>query len=138
MKYAGLGIDWFQKKGFDFTEELNSAFIQLCLENDQLDPIKQRFLIKKNRISSWTTPSSIYKLLSSLQTKEDYNSIIDLTEILTSKGVRPDLRSFEIVFHACLQLKAIEKYETFITLAKNLLKDEEIQTLQEKYPKPTN
>jgi hypothetical protein len=136
VKYAALAVDWFQEKGFDFSEELNSMFITRCVEANQPNLAVTRFLYRKGRIGSWSTPSSFHRLLSSLQAHEDHDSIIQLIQVLTPKGVRPDLRSFDIVFNSCLKKESRELYELTAEKAKGLLSSEDYQGLLEKYPIP--
>jgi DNA phosphorothioation-dependent restriction protein DptG len=138
VKYAALAADWFQEKGFDFTEELNSMFVTKCVEANQTNLAVTRFLYRKGRIGSWSTPSSLYRLLSALQVQEDHDSIIQLVQTLTVKGVRPDRRSFEIVFHSCVQKGSKEFYEQTMEKAKGLLSPEDCQDLLEKYPIPVS
>lgn len=137
IKYSGLAVDWFQKKGYDFSEELNSLFVKLCVDSNKPEIAAERFVEKKGRIGSWSTPSTIYKLFASLQSKKRYNFIIDIAHVVIPKGVRPNIRSFEIIFDALTQVNSTEKYDTTVVLAKTLLTEEEIIQLQEKYPKPT-
>jgi hypothetical protein len=136
VKYAGLAIDWFQEKGFDFNEELNSLFIKKCLEGNQPDAVVKRFLYRKGRIGSWCTPSSIHRLLSALQEQQDHQAIIQLIQVLTPKGVQPDLKSFEIVFQAATDPSVASSYEEMAKIAQRLLPTEDFQTLTQKYPAP--
>jgi hypothetical protein len=136
VKYAGLAIDWFQEKGFDFNEELNSLFIKKCLEGNQTDAVVKRFLYRKGRIGSWCTPSSIYRLLSALHEQQEHQAIIQLIQVLTPKGVQPDLKSFEIVFQAVSTPASASSYDEMAKIAQGLLSAEDYQYLIQKYPCP--
>lgn len=136
IKYAGLAIDWFQEKGYDFSEELNALFINKCIECNQPNIAVTRFLYRKGRIGSWSTPSSIYRLLNSLQTHQDHQSIVQLLHILAPKGVHFDIRSFEILFQTCLQMNSKESYDEVTKKAKVLLSADDYEALVKKYPSP--
>jgi hypothetical protein len=133
-KYAGLAVDWFQEKGFDFSEELNSIFVRVCVDGGRPEIAAERFVYAKGRIGSWSTPSSLLKLLTALKEKESFESIIQVTHTITPKGVRPNVNSFEIVLEACVKANSKDNYDTTVTLAQNILTSEEVQNLIQKIP----
>jgi hypothetical protein len=54
-------IKVYQKKGQDFSEEVNSHYVNASIRANNFAPIVEDFLKYKHRIGAWTTPSSFHK-----------------------------------------------------------------------------
>lgn len=136
-KYAGLAIDWYQEKGFDFTEELNSIFVKLCIEEDRPEIAVQRFLYKKGRIGSWSTVTSINRLLKCLLEKNDAETMVQVIKVLSPKGVPLNLQSVEILAQACQKNGSAELYNEALTFARVWIKEEDsLSEIVSRYPLP--
>lgn len=91
IKYITKGLDFYQFKGMDFTEELNAQFINACLRSSDVKTAISTFSKYENRISAWTSPKSLKKLVdaavdSSRSNIEDPMDVIKVLVILKSKG----------------------------------------------------
>ena len=135
-KYAATAVDWFQEKRYDFTEELNSIFIKVCIEDNRLDLATERLLYKKGRIGAWTTATSLNRLLSALLEKGDAATMANLLATLLPKGVRINALSVELCLDACCRANDREAYERVVSLATGRLADSNLKELTDKYPIP--
>lgn len=136
-RYAGTAVDWFQEKRYDFTEELNSIFINICIEDDQVDIATSRLLYKKGRIGAWTSTSSLNRLLAALLEKGDAETMAQLLFTLTPKGVRINATSIGSCLDACCRSQQRELYQRVVSeVAVSHISETELVALTEKYPIP--
>lgn len=135
-KYAGNAVDWFQEKRYDFNEELNSIFVKLCIDDDQLNIATKRLLYKKGRIGAWTTTSSLNRLLNALLEKGEVSTMVDLLDTLAPKGVRMNSASFEACLDASCRGQNRSAYERTVAISGKYLSDDDLSALTEKYPIP--
>jgi hypothetical protein len=135
-KYAGLGVDWFQEKGFDFSEELNSLFVNACVRGDKPQVAVSRFVYGKGRIGAWATPKSLNKLFESLRAKNDAESMVKVLEALIPKNVRVNNVTVILCLSACCELQTRELYQRVVELTQGHLPEDEMQKIFEKHPMP--
>jgi hypothetical protein len=135
-RYAGTAVDWFQEKRYDFTEELNSIFINVCIDDDQLDIATSRLLYKKGRIGAWTSTTSLNRLLAALLEKGDAETMAQLLFILTPKGVRVNSFSIGSCLDACCRAQQRGLYERVVEVAAKHMTEKDLAELTAKYPIP--
>jgi hypothetical protein len=51
----------YQKKGQDFSEEINSHYVAASIKAQNFDPIIKDFLKYKNRIGAWTSANAFHR-----------------------------------------------------------------------------
>ena len=100
LKYIMLGLELFQKKGQDFTEEVSSLFVKSCIKhNDPLMAVNL-FLKINRRISAWQTASSVHRLIESVRSKsttEYVTQSVNLLGVLSYKGVKINEATIQLV-----------------------------------------
>ncbi len=89
MRYAVLGIELYQRKGYDFSEELCSHFVRACVMGKSPETAVNVFSKYKNRISAWLTATSLQSLLVSLIEQGKIEQAVQTVEMAVRKGVRP-------------------------------------------------
>lgn len=138
LRFAVGGVDLFQRKRQDFSEEINSLFIKLCIRFNSPQTAATIFLKYKNRISAWTTITALNRLLKSLSERNEVVLIIDMLKVLVSKGVRPNKDSFEIIL-SCEEFKTdAEQYSTLVELwSASGLDTNDVHDLKNRYPAPS-
>jgi hypothetical protein len=135
-KYAGLGIDWFQKKGFDFSEELNTLFIDACVRGQKPEVAVSRFIYGKGRIGAWSTPRSLNKLFKMLRERNDAESMLTVLEALIPKNVRVNNVTITLCLKACCEVQSRNMYLQAVELTRGAVEAEVMEALMEKYPVP--
>ena len=66
LKYGRGLVELFQLKGQDFSEEVNSHFVAMCIRAEQPEVAVKNFAVYKNRLGSWTTPKSFHNLTTAV------------------------------------------------------------------------
>jgi len=102
LKYALLGVEAFQQKGQDFSEEISGLFVKTCIKYNSPLTAVELFLKVNRRISAWQTPSSVHRLIESVQTQavnktEHTTSLVNMLGVLHYKGVRLFPSTIEVV-----------------------------------------
>jgi uncharacterized protein YifE (UPF0438 family) len=90
LRYGAQLVQLFQTKGQDFSEEVNSHFVSMCVRAEQPQVAIEHFSKYKNRIGSWTTPKSFHNLATDTveQNKPELVQALSVAlEVMVSKGV---------------------------------------------------
>lgn len=88
VKHAVHTAELIQLKGQDFSEETNSLFISACLRGNDPEAVVKHFTVRKNRLSAWTSPVSLSRLLQAILDKNSLpESFLDAMKLLRIKGV---------------------------------------------------
>ena len=76
LKYASHAVALYQRKGQDFSEEVNSHFISACIRGGQ--PVVAAAELAKYacRIGAWTTPVAFERLAASLEAQGQARELI--------------------------------------------------------------
>ena len=110
VKYGTQMVELFQRKGQDFSEEVNSHFVAMCIRAGQPELAIKHFSKYNNRIGSWTTPKSFLSLATAaiqasaaakdtqMATVKDLATALD---IVTLKGVRVTQDSLKLLLQHC-------------------------------------
>ena len=130
IKYAVKAVELYQRKGQDFSEEVNSHFIQACVRSNSPSIALEYFLKPKNRLSAWTTATSLNRLLESVLANNLNANLLEVILILKSKGLYLNKRSIEL----CVEIgknRSDEGAEEFrnklVEVAKEVLSAEEFK-----------
>lgn len=65
LKYAVLGVELFQEKGQDFSEEISALFVKTCIALEDPMAAVKLFLKLNRRIAAWQSASSVKRLVES-------------------------------------------------------------------------
>lgn len=105
VKYAKLAAELFQTKGQDFSEEINSLFINACIRGHSPGVAVEHFAVSKHRLGAWTTNTSFNRLLEALLQQDTLpESFPAVLKILKTKGLYINDASVELL------QKLIEKF----------------------------
>lgn len=94
LKYALLGVETFQKRGLDFSEEISGLFVKTCIKYKNPMMAVNLFLKMNRRIAAWQTPSSVHRLVESVLAEagddagKHTTSLVNMMGMLHYKGVR--------------------------------------------------
>jgi len=110
VKYGAQMVELFQRKGQDFSEEVNSHFVAMCIRAGQPELAIKHFSKYNNRIGSWTTPKSFLSLAtaaiqaSAAAKDKQVATVKDLAtalDVITLKGVRVTPDSIKLLLQHC-------------------------------------
>lgn len=110
VKYGAQMVELFQRKGQDFSEEVNSHFVAMCIRAGQPELAVKHFSKYNNRIGSWTTPKSFLSLAtaaiqaSAAAKDKQVATVKDLAtalDVITLKGVRVTPDSIKLLLQHC-------------------------------------
>lgn len=110
VKYGAQMVELFQRKGQDFSEEVNSHFVAMCIRAGQPELAVKHFSKYNNRIGSWTTPKSFLSLAtaaiqaSAAAKDKQVATVKDLAtalDVITLKGVRVAPDSIKLLLQHC-------------------------------------
>jgi len=94
LKYAIKGVEMYQRKGHDFSEEINSLFIRLCIAAKNPKAAIDICSVYKYRLGAWSTPSSLGNLIESMSesmkvkgTVEDLIGLVNLITVSHAKVI---------------------------------------------------
>mmetsp|Transcript_18238 Transcript_18238/g.18304 ORF Transcript_18238/g.18304 Transcript_18238/m.18304 type:complete len:283 (+) Transcript_18238:87-935(+) len=141
IKYAILGVELYQRKGQDFSEEVNSHFIKAFLRANEPLKAVPIFLKYKNRISAWTTITSLNRLVKSLSEHRQTIPIIEILNLLHTKNIKPNYVTIEYALQSSLLtpqllLNNISVHTHIINIASLHLNKNEVSELLSNYPAP--
>lgn len=136
LKYAVLGVELYQRKGQDFSEEVNSHFIKACLKAD--DPMRAvPVLLKyKNRIGAWTTVTSLSRLSEGLLAKGEAAAVVDVLEAVTKKGLLPGALNVELALKAAVTNSDPALFQRAAAVGSQTLTAADAEELLRRYPAP--
>jgi len=94
LKYAIKGVEMYQRKGHDFSEEINSLFIRLCIAAKNPKAAIDICSVYKYRLGAWSTPTSLKNLIESMSetmkvkgTVEDLIGLVNLITVSHAKVI---------------------------------------------------
>lgn len=96
-RFARLGVDMFQRKGQDFSEEVNAHFVKAGIRSSSVRSTIDVLLQYNHRIGAWTSTNSLNYLLSKLPTTDvtlEASTVLKLLQELPRRGVVVDERAF--------------------------------------------
>lgn len=148
VKYGLQMVELFQIKGQDFSEEVNSHFVSMCVRGEQPHIAIKQFSKYKNRIGAWTTPKSFHNLTSSvmeLQKSSAATDAPDLTKELvtaldtvTLKGAKISPESLSLILQQCCEKKDLAMYTTASKAAARCLDKEALAVIHGAHPVPVD
>lgn len=94
LKYAILGVELYQSKGQDFTEEISSLFVKTCIKHGDPMAAVKIFLKLNRRIAAWQSATSVKRLVEAAYATAAASSLpaptteaVNLLGVLQYKGV---------------------------------------------------
>jgi hypothetical protein len=94
-KFAQLAADLYQRKGLDFSEEVNSHYIKACIRTGTIGVAVECLRRPEHRLGAWTTLKGLLNLLESAPEDVSLSSLVDMLSILQKKGLRLNSKVFE-------------------------------------------
>jgi len=82
LKYATHAVALYQRKGQDFSEEVNSHFISACIRGGQPAVAAAELAKYACRIGAWTTPAAFERLVASLEAQGQAGELLPGTFFL--------------------------------------------------------
>ena len=138
LTYVKNGVELYQKKGQDFSEEVNAHFIQACLRAGNPKVASDLFSVYANRISAWSTPKTFHMLVESLISRNELESVVKMLSIVSKKGVIASKETFDIIF---IKLQEVEDkgvmYIKLMTSASKMLTPGDVEYLKSRHPDPS-
>lgn len=137
-KYAVKGVEYYQLKGNDFSEEINSIFIKACIRANKPRMAADQILVFKNRIGAWTTVTALNRLLTSLLANgEEAEILVNVITMVIFKGIKINLDTIELALKSCIEKNDYESYVRVQAIAeKGAVSNAQWQSLQSNYPIP--
>lgn len=117
VKYAVLGVELYQRKRHDFSEEVNSHFINACIRGGDPMAAVEVFLRPINRIGAWSTLTSMGRLVDALGEDAEGTKLKDMFVLLASKGVRFSEDTIVKIFTAASKAEGFELTEDLVSAA---------------------
>ncbi len=136
VKYGQLGVSLYQRKGQDFSEEINSLFIKMCIRGKNLKVAAEELSTYENRLGAWTTPTSFHRLAEGLGFGRGAKLLTDAFDVVTQKGVKVSVASTELVLKACVEKGDAELHKKAAEGAARVLDSGALGELLVKYPQP--
>lgn len=134
VKYATQAVALYQRKGQDFSEEVNSHFVKACIRGGQPTAAATEFAKYGSRIGAWTTPASFDRLATSLEASGAANECISMVHTLSLKGVKLKTDSVAIALKAAAATGDNDVYSKTVESAVKLLGAEEAKSVATQYP----
>lgn len=94
-KFAQLAADLYQRKGQDFSEEINSHYIKACIRTNTVGTAVECFGRPEHRLGAWTTVKGLVSLLESAPADVSLDSVVSMLHVLQKKGLRMNEKIFE-------------------------------------------
>ena len=136
VKYASKAVALYQRKGQDFSEEVNSHFVNACIRGGQPIVAATEFAKYGSRIGAWTTPASFERLVASLEANGEVNESINVVQVLALKGVKLKKESVAIAVKAAASSGDAAIYNKTLESAIRILGAEDGQSVAEMFPLP--
>jgi hypothetical protein len=127
-------VQHYQRKGQDFSVEVNSHFIKVCIESNSPESAVAEFTKESSRIGAWTSATAFHNLTQSFQKSGDVKPMINVLHILTWKGVKPSKESIEIIVKAAAESGDAAQYAKAVEGATRVLGEAEAQNLSKTHP----
>ena len=139
-KFAILLVDFYQKRGKDFDEQIASAFVKASVIGGKSKEAANLCAVYKNRIGSWLTPKSLDALISDLCSANELELTLTMLENLIKKGVVANITSFETILEAGARSEEVKSSDEFKArvskVASIMLPLEAYQSLTTRYSLP--
>ena len=136
VKYASKAVALYQRKGQDFSEEVNSHFVNACIRGGQPVVAATEFAKYGSRIGAWTTPASFERLVASLEESGEVNESINAVQVLALKGVKLKKESVAVVVKAAASSGDAAIYNKTVESAMKILGAKDGQSVAEMFPLP--
>ena len=119
VKYAVLGVELYQRKRHDFSEEVNSHFVSACIRGGEPMAAVELFLRPSHRIGAWSTLTSMQRLIDALGEEADGAKLKDMFFLLANKGVRFSEDVIVKIFTAASKAEGFELTDDLLSAAQH-------------------
>jgi hypothetical protein len=123
LKYAVLAADLYQRKGQDFSEEVNSLFVKACVQAKDPHVAVDYFFLRKKRLGAWTTVTSFNRLTEAVLESGTPGNILGVAELLRYKGLYLNRESVELLVKVSKCISDETQLKTFQDNVKSLAKE---------------
>ena len=138
VKYGVKMVENFQRKGQDFSEEVASHFVSMCVRGEQPMAAVKVIAKYKNRIGAWVTPKSFHNLIASAlsvaptEGEDPVKELVAALEVVSRKGVRVNAEDVqELVMRSAVDL---ETYNKVIAAASRVVDQDAVAEIAALYP----
>jgi len=138
VRHGLLAVELYQKKGQDFSEDVNGLFVKMCVQAGSPIVAINHFKKFKNRLSAWSTQTSLHRLVEACKDMkgQDFELLIEAVETISVKGIKMKVESASILLNICISEKSSALYERTVAFLPRFFNDEVIQKLLQDHPKP--
>lgn len=138
LVYAIQGVQLFQRKGQDFSEEVCSHFIKACIRTENSRAAVEIINKYNYRIGAWLTQTSLLNLLQSISATEDTKVLVHTVEIAAIKGLRVSVPIVELILKVCTEKCDLECYNRMMVVARTSLELDSISSISSSFPPPAS
>eukprot|EP00428_Durinskia_dybowskii_P079419 CAMPEP_0170449330 /NCGR_PEP_ID=MMETSP0117_2-20130122/51190_1 /TAXON_ID=400756 /ORGANISM="Durinskia baltica, Strain CSIRO CS-38" /LENGTH=242 /DNA_ID=CAMNT_0010710571 /DNA_START=21 /DNA_END=749 /DNA_ORIENTATION=+ len=136
---AARGMQFFQWKGVDFTQNTCAYFISLCANAQKPLLAADMIVSPSNRLGAWLNKKSYTTLLTSLAETNDIETMLKVTNVAISKGLQlQNKENMDLLLSAAAKSDNAEHLATSMQIAQTGLSAEEFAELKEKYSVPAS
>jgi len=117
VKYGLSAVELYQIKGQDFSEEVNSHFISMCIRGGSPLLAVKHMSFFKNRLGARTTQTSLHRLVEACKDLKDDDLVLLITalETISIKGAKMNQESGAVILRACIANSNADLYNKTAT-----------------------
>ena len=140
-KIAARGVEFYQEKGSDFSEEICTLFVNTCLSGKNAKLAAELIAKPHYRIGAWLTKGTTYNLLSALAQCDgpgELPMMLDIMEMTVAKGLRvQSVETLELALQKAIEMGDRELYVRAVAVAEKVLAEAAaVDELKVKFPEP--
>jgi hypothetical protein len=133
VKYIIQGLNIYQRKGSDFTENIANHFVESCLRCQNPNEALQVLSKYNYRIGAWLNSKSFHVLISNLNDTVDSGFVLDALKTLAKKGLVPLPETFKLLINFFNEKNDVDSVKFTIDLARSSIDDQSfVNELREK------
>ena len=126
------GVNFYQRKGADFSSILCSHFVNLCVQANKPEIVSNMIAQPHHRIGAWVSRKANLSLLNSLAKVDDVDSMINVASATLKKGLI--VQSQESISVLLSKVQNAEQFDTVMDIAAKTLRPEELEAVKSKFP----
>jgi len=138
LKYVRKGIQLYQRKGNDFSEEVCNFIIKACIRFDDLKMISDLICMPGHRIGAWLSSKSAMLLINELETKKDVDTIVNVYKAILVKDPKKfgRMKNLEYLFKIASIHGNAEIYHSLVQFCTKYVCAADLEQLQQKFRVP--
>lgn len=152
VKYGVQMMEFYQRKGQDFSEEVTSHFVSMSIRGEQPLVAVKAVAKYKNRIGAWVTPKSFHNLVTSVlsmapvekagaegegATEEPLKLLVSALETVSKKGVKLGAEDVQEVARRLSEAGDLEAYLKVMAAAPRVIDAEAVARIAALHPPPS-